>query len=51
MKIINLVKSEFIKHYSIKRFIIIFIVLLVSSLFLVKFSNNLLGERSDIEML
>ena len=30
MKIINLVKSEFIKNYSIKRFLIIFIVLIVS---------------------
>lgn len=40
MKIINLVKSEFIKNYSIKRFLIIFVVLFLSSLFLVKFTNN-----------
>ena len=40
MKIINLVKSEFIKNYNTKRFLIIFIILLISSLFLIKFTNN-----------
>lgn len=51
MKIINLVKCEFIKNYSIKRFLIIFIVLLVSSLFLIKFTNNSLGNRYDGDVL
>lgn len=47
MKIINLVKSEFIKNYSIKRILIIFIVLLVSSLFLIRVTDDLLGKRYD----
>lgn len=49
MKIINLVKSEFIKNYSIKRFLIIFIVLFLSSLFLVKFTNNMIDDNSFVD--
>lgn len=51
MKIINLIKSEFIKNYSIKRFLIIFVVLLASSIFLVKFTNNSFGNRHDLDTL
>lgn len=51
MKIINLVKSEFIKNYNIKRFLIIFIVLLLSSFFLIRFTDDLLGKRPDINIL
>lgn len=49
MKIINLVKSEFIKNYSIKRFLIIFIVLFLSSLFLVKFTNNIIDDNGFVD--
>lgn len=38
MKIINLIKSEFIKNYNIKKFIVIFVVLLISSIGLVEFN-------------
>ena len=47
MKIINLIKSEFIKHYNIKRFVIIFIVLTLFSYFLVNFTNNVLDEYNN----
>lgn len=40
MKIINLIRSEFIKNYSIKRFVIIIFILTISSIFLVKFQNQ-----------
>ncbi len=39
MKIINLVKSEFIKNYSIKRFVIIGFIFLVCSLLVMKFMD------------
>ena len=43
---INLIKSEFIKNYSIKRFICIIIILLISSLFLVNSTNKLLDNKN-----
>lgn len=49
MKIINLLKSEFLKNYNIKRFLIIFIVLFVSSLFLVKFTNNMIDDNGFVD--
>lgn len=45
MKIINLVKSEFIKNYNIKRWLIITIVLIIASLFLIRYTDNLLTEK------
>ena len=44
MKIINLLKSEFIKNYSIKRFLIIIFILIASSLFLINFTDDLVGK-------
>ena len=44
MKIINLIKSEFIKNYTIKRFLIIIIVLFCASFFLVNYTNRNLDE-------
>lgn len=49
VKIINLVKSEFIKNYSIKRFLIILLILTISSFFLVKYTNRLMDENYDNE--
>ena len=46
MRVINLIKSEFIKNYSIKRFICIIIILLISSLFLVNSTNKLLDNKN-----
>lgn len=40
MKIINLIKSEFVKNYSLKRFAIIILVLTISSFFLVRVTKN-----------
>ncbi len=40
MKIFNLLRSEFIKNYTLKRFIIITLILIVSSLFLVNINNQ-----------
>ena len=45
MKIINLVKSEFIKNYNIKRWLIITIVLIIASPFLIRYTDNLLTEK------
>lgn len=47
MKIVHLIKSEFIKNYSIKRFLIIIFILTISSIFLVKFTNMLMNEAYD----
>lgn len=47
MKIINLVKSEFIKNYSIKKLIIISIILLISSVALVELNNFLHYDLED----
>ena len=44
MKIINLLKSEFIKNYSLKRILIIILILIASSLFLINFTDNLVGK-------
>lgn len=48
MKIINLIKSEFIKNYSIKRFLIIFLILVLSSVVLIKI-NNKEGDYATIK--
>ena len=40
MKIFNLLRSEFIKNYTLKRFIIITLILIVSSLFLVNLNKQ-----------
>ena len=47
MKLINLVKAEFIKNYSIKRFVIICLVLLIFSLLLVNLTDLDVGKSRD----
>ena len=49
MKIINLVKSEFIKNYNVKRWLIITIVLIIASLFLIRYTDNLLEEKTTYD--
>lgn len=49
MKIINLVKSEFIKNYNVKRWLIITIVLIIASLFLIRYTDNLLKEKATYD--
>ncbi len=49
MKIINLVKSEFIKNYNVKRWLIITIVLIIASLFLIRYTDNLLEEKATYD--
>lgn len=49
VKIFHLIKSEFIKNYSIKRLLIITILLIVASLFLIRFTNRLMDENYDSE--
>ena len=49
MKIINLVKSEFIKNYNVKRWAIISIVLILSSLFLIHYTDSLLEEYTTYD--
>ena len=52
LKIINLVKSEFIKNYSIKRFLIISFIFLVCSLLVMKFMDanpTFSPDYSDID--
>lgn len=49
MKIINLVKSEFIKNYNVKRWLIITIVLIIASLFLIRYTDNLLKEKTTYD--
>lgn len=49
MKIINLVKSEFIKNYNAKRWLIITIVLIIASLFLIRYTDNLLAEKATYD--
>jgi len=45
MKLINLVKTEFIKNYSIKRVFIICLVLFAASLFLINFTDMDVGKN------
>ena len=47
MKIINLIKSEFIKNYSIKKIIICILLLTLASLFIVYKTDNLLIEYEN----
>lgn len=49
MKIINLIKSEFIKNYNVKRWLIITIVLIIASLFLIRYTDNLLEEKTTYD--
>ena len=52
VKIINLIKSEFIKNYSVKKIVIIFIVLLLSSIGLVEFNcliNSTNGKNYPVD--
>lgn len=49
MKIINLVKSEFIKNYNVKRWLIITIVLIIASLFPIRYTDNLLEEKATYD--
>ena len=49
MKIINLVKSEFIKNYNVKRWAIISIVLILASLFLIHYTDSLLEEYTTYD--
>lgn len=47
VKIINLIKSEFVKNYSIKRFSIILFILIASSFFLVKYTNVFMDQNDS----
>ena len=49
MKIINLVKGEFIKNYNVKRWAIISIVLILASLFLIHYTDSLLEEYTTYD--
>ena len=49
LKIINLIKSEFIKNYNIKKLIIISLVMLIFTSLFVEISKKYYGVNSDVE--